>query len=194
LERDRDPVLNDQEDHAEARDDRPEHHHGGVADQQAEEHGEQQPAEGKHHADAKQVAQEASPVRALSRGVFAHGVARQPEVADGRDDRDERRNRQEVPGVDHAEMADDDGARGQRGQPAEHVAAKTQHAPADYARAGGGGVEDVHPHVRHRAGQRRVAVGWERRYHSGTGYWTVGVPLPRANGVGWGQGETADSL
>ncbi len=36
--------------------------------------------------------------------------------------------------------------------------------------------------------QRRIAVGWERRYHSPTGYWTVGVPPPREASPG-GAGE-----
>src|SRR6185437_2644543 len=61
---------------------------------------------------------------------------------------------------------------------AEPVAAETQHAPADHAGAGGTGIEDVHVYVLRRAGQRRIAVGWERRYHQCRGYWTVGVPLP----------------
>src|SRR6185437_10427863 len=154
---------------------------GGIADQQPENDGGQQSAERERYADTEEVAQKASPVRSRFRRVFPHGEAREPEVADGRDDRDESRDRQEVTRVDHAEVADHDCAGDNCRQCAEPVAAETQHAPADHAGAGGTGIEDVHVYVLRRAGQRRIAVGWERRYHPCRGYWTVGVPLPREN-------------
>src|ERR1700685_1420840 len=89
-------------------------------------------------------------------------------------------------------MADDDSARRDRRQRAEQVAAETQRAPADDARAGGSGVEDVHRPVLRSVAQRRIAVGWEGRYHPGTGYWTVGVLLPRTQRAG-GWRRSADS-
>ncbi len=88
----------------------------------------------------------------------------------------------EVAGVDQAKVADDDGTRGHRGQRADPVAADPQQAAADHGRTGVGGIENVRVRVLRRAGQRRIAVGWERRYHPMAGYWTVGVLRPRE---GW---------
>ncbi len=58
LKRNRAPVLNDEHDHAGSGDDGPDHHHGRVADEQAEEHRDHEAAERERDADSEQIAQE----------------------------------------------------------------------------------------------------------------------------------------